>query len=142
SLHPAVWSRSVGAGQMSETAAVTVPRSLPLVTKRRWGYVVWGVGLAFVFIPEVLAASQRTERHLPFTTISAMVGHLEFRNALWELAPTALIVFSLYSLLRVPPRETSGDHTEESVAERKTPHRTAGGRLTFHSSRDARKSKD
>jgi hypothetical protein len=106
------------------------------LTKRRWGYIVWGVGLSFVFIPELLASVQSIERHLPFTTISAMVGHLEFENALWELAPTVLIVFALYSLVRIPPHRSSGGHTPESIRARAErgelqPHRTAAGRLTF-----------
>jgi len=106
------------------------------LTKRRWGYIVWGVGLSFVFVPELLASVQSIERHLPFTTISAMVGHLEFENALWELAPTALIVFALYSLVRIPPHRSSGGHTPESIRARAErgelqPHRTAAGRLTF-----------
>jgi hypothetical protein len=112
---------------------------LPRLTKRRWGYIVWGVALGFVFIPELLAAVQAIERHLPFTTISAMVGHLEYENALWELGPTALTVFALYSLLRTPPKESSGGHTVASIQARADqgdvgPHRTAGGRLTFQPS--------
>jgi hypothetical protein len=109
---------------------------LAAVTRRRWGYIVWGVALAFIFIPEILAAIASVEKHLPFTTISAMVGHLEYENALWEIAPTVLVVFAVYSLYRLPPRDTSGGHTAEAVAARLEagdagPHRTAGGRLTF-----------
>ena len=111
-------------------------RPLPHLTKRRWGYIVWFVGLGFIFVPEILAAKQSIDKHLPFTTISAMVGNLEFQNDLWELAPTILIVFVLYSLVRTPPKRTSGGHTSESIATRakqgdERPHRTAGGRLTF-----------
>ena len=110
-------------------------KPLPKVTQRRWGYIVWGVALGFIFVPEILASKQSIERDLWFTTISAMVGHLEFQNALWELAPTMLVVFVLVSLLRTPPK-TSGHHTKESIEERAKsgealPHRTPGGRLTF-----------
>lgn len=106
------------------------------LSRRRWGYVVWGVALGFVFIPEILAAIPFTESQLPFPTISRMTGHLEFEHAEWEVAPTVLIVFTLLSLLRVPVGRTSGGHTAESIAARHragntAPHRTPGGRLTF-----------
>jgi hypothetical protein len=107
------------------------------LTRRRWGYIVWGVALAFVFIPEILAAIPLTESQLPFPTISRMTGHLEYQHAEWEIAPTALIVFTLLSLLRVPLRQTAGGNPEAAVAARREagdtrPHRTPGGRLTFH----------
>ncbi len=86
------------------------------MSRRRWGYVVWGVALGFVFVPEILAAIPLTESQLPFPTISATTGHLEYVHAEWEIAPTALIVLVLYSLLRTP----------------RGAHRTPGGRLTFH----------
>jgi hypothetical protein len=109
-------------------------KRMPVLTKRRWGYVVWGVALAFVFIPEILAAIPLTESQLPFPTISRMTGHLEYQHAEWEIAPTALIVFVLLSLLRIPPSE-AGAHNEERVAERAnegdvTPHRGPDGRIT------------
>jgi hypothetical protein len=108
----------------------------PQLNKRRWGYIVWGVALGFVFVPEILAAISLTESQLPFPTISRMTGHLEYQHAEWEIAPTMLIVFVLLSLLRVPPKETSGGHTDETIAERRRrgktgPHRTPGGRLTY-----------
>jgi hypothetical protein len=85
------------------------------VSRRRWGYVVWGVALGFVFVPEILAAIPLTESQLPFPTISATMGHLEYVHAEWEIAPTALIVLVLFSLLRTP----------------RGADRTPGGRLTF-----------
>jgi hypothetical protein len=107
----------------------------PALSKRRWGYVVWGVALGFVFIPEILAAVPLTESQLPFPTISRMTGHLEYQHAQWELAPTMLIVFVLLSLLRAPIAETSGGNSRDVVFARwrrgdKSPHRTPGGRLT------------
>jgi hypothetical protein len=106
------------------------------LTRRRWGYIVWGVALGFVFIPEILAAIPFTESQLPFPTISAMVGHLEYEHSEWEIAPTVLIVFILLSLLRVPIGPRSGEQHEDVIAERRrrgdtTPHRTPGGRLTY-----------
>src|ERR1700730_9746216 len=117
----------------------SVTRQLPksvAISRRRWGYVVWGVALGFVFIPEILAARPRTQSQLPFPTISRMTGHLEYEHAEWEIFPTMLSVFALYSLWRVPPRTTSGGRTAERIAARRArgdtrPHRTPGGRLTF-----------
>ena len=118
------------------------PRQLPksvAISRRRWGYVVWGVALGFVFIPEILAALPFTESQLPFPTISRMTGHLEYEHAEWEIFPTMLSVFVLYSLWRVPPRTTSGGGTAELIAAGRSrgdisPHRTPGGRLTFEAS--------
>jgi hypothetical protein len=109
------------------------------ISRRRWGYVVWGVALGFVFIPEILAALPLTESQLPFPTISRMTGHLEYEHAEWEIFPTMLAVFVLYSLWRVPPSKTSGGRTAERIAARRArgdtrPHRTPGGRLTFQAS--------
>jgi hypothetical protein len=105
------------------------------LTRRRWGYVVWGVALGFVFVPEILAAISLSESQLPFPTISRMTGHLEYVNSAWEIAPTVGIVFVLVSLLRVP-LSRSGDQTQARLDQRRatgdrTPHRTPGGRITF-----------
>jgi hypothetical protein len=118
---------------------VAARRQLPeavAISRRRWGYVVWGVALGFIFIPEILAALPLTESQLPFPTISKMTGHLEYEHAEWEIFPTMMSVFVLYALWRVPPRKTSGGRTAEQIAARRTrgdtrPHRTPGGRLTF-----------
>jgi hypothetical protein len=85
------------------------------MSRRRWGYVVWGVALGFVFVPEILAALPLTESQLPFPTISRTMGHLEWVHPAWEILPTALIVLVLYTLWRTP----------------RGAHRTPGGRLTF-----------
>jgi hypothetical protein len=107
-----------------------------VISRRRWGYVVWGVALGFVFIPEILAAVPFTESQLPFPTISRMTGHLEYEHAAWEIAPTMLIVFVLYSLRRVPLGQTSAERTAERTDAGGMPgdtglNRTPGGRLTF-----------
>jgi hypothetical protein len=109
------------------------------ISRRRWGYVVWGVALGFIFVPEILAAVPLTESQLPFPTISRMTGHLEYEHAEWEIFPTMLSVFVLYSLWRVPPSKTSGGGTAAGIAARRAlgdtgPHRTPGGRLTFQES--------
>ena len=46
-----------------------------MTAQRRWGYLVWVVAGAVIFIPELLAAAGAG--WLPFTTISTMTGHLE-----------------------------------------------------------------
>jgi len=127
---PEVISSSQLVASVAEPAASS--RGL---SRRQWGYVVWAVALGFVFIPEILAAIPFTESQLPFPTISRMTGHLEYEHAEWEIAPTMLIVLVLLSLLRVPPKQTSGGHTAESIAltrsSRETSlYRTPGGRLT------------
>ena len=65
-----------------------------------------------------------------------MTGHLEYEHAEWEIVPTLLIVFALYSLRRAPPERTSGENSAEQIAAKRSqgasgPHRTPGGRLTF-----------
>jgi hypothetical protein len=88
---------------------------VPWMSRRRWGYVVWGVALGFVFVPEILAAIPFSESQLPFPTISRTMGHLEYVHAEWTLLPTTLIVLVLYTLWREPAGAK----------------RTPGGRLTF-----------
>lgn len=107
------------------------------LTRRRFGYILWLVALGFVFVPEILASSASVERHLPFTTLSGMVGHLEYLQPAVEIPVTALIVFALASILRVPPRERSGGWSEERAGTE--PHRTAGGRITFKVTDHARR---
>src|SRR5262249_43091321 len=101
----------------------------PTWTKRRLGYLLWCLALAFFFIPEILAASKSADSSLPFTTLSGLVGHLDYRHPAFEVITTAVIVFTLLSIRRVPPRSTSG--LRDSPREDKLPHRTAGGRITF-----------
>ena len=107
------------------------------LTRRRFGYLVWLVALGFFFVPEILAAIGSIERRLPFTTLSGMVGHLEFRNSLVEIPVTALIICALASIIRVPPRDTSGDWAPERRGA--GPHRTAGGRITFKETEHAKR---
>lgn len=91
-----------------------------MLTKRRWGYIVWIVAGAVIAIPEIWAAADKDD--LPFTTISEMVGHLERHHTWVELIVVALIVLALYSALRVPP------HGPPPAG---APPRTPGGRLTL-----------
>ena len=75
-------------------------------TKRRWGYWIWVVGASVILVPELIAAFGAG--WLPFTTISKMTGHLERRHAALELVVIALLVWVIYSTVRVPPRARSG----------------------------------
>ena len=77
-----------------------------LNTKRRWGYWVWLTGAGVILVPESVAAFDPGE--LPFTTISKMTGHLERRSAVIELVVVGLLVWVVYSFVRVPPHVRSG----------------------------------
>src|SRR5215471_3044662 len=70
----------------------------PTWTKRRLGYLLWSVALAFFFIPEILAASKSADSSLPFTTLSGLVGHLEYRYPAFEVITTAVIFCTLDNL--------------------------------------------
>jgi hypothetical protein len=111
---------------LAQQAAATTK---PTWTRRRLGYLLWFIALAFFFVPEILAASKSEDSRLPFTTLSGLVGHLEFRYPAFEVVTTAVIVFTLLSIRRVPPRAYSG--RRERPRKDKLPHRTAGGRITF-----------
>jgi hypothetical protein len=97
-----------------------------MVTKRRWGYLVWIVAGAVIAVPEITAAIAHGA--LPFTTISEMVGHLERHHTWVELLVVAAIVLSVFSTIRVPPRSHSGAARRPDGGQ---PGRTAGGRLTL-----------
>jgi hypothetical protein len=90
------------------------------MTRRRLGYVVWGVAFVIVIVPELLAALPLTESQLPFPTISRTIGHLEAVNPKWTLLPTALIVLFMYALFRVP-QNVADPHDEDD--ERPALHR-------------------
>src|SRR5579862_1310919 len=76
--------------------------------RRRLGYFTWLIAHGFFAIPEILAASSRIEKHLPFTTFSGMVAHLEYLYPAVEIATTAVLVFVIASIVRVSPRSYSG----------------------------------
>ena len=71
-------------------------------------------------IPEITAAVD-DEKALPFTTISAMTGHLERHHTWVELLVVAAIVYGVFSSFREPPGAGEGDAP---------PGKTRGGRLT------------
>lgn len=96
-----------------------------MVAKRRWGYLVWVIAGLVIAVPEITAACGST---LPFTTISAMVGHLERHHSWVELLVVAAIVLAVFSTIRVPPRSQDGGEGKGDGAQ---PRRTPGGRLTL-----------
>jgi hypothetical protein len=108
------------------------------LTKRRSGYLIWGIAGLVIAIPEITAAFDKGA--LPFTTISAMVGHIERHWNLFELIVVAAIVFLIFSTVRVPPprpEQGASDDGEEAAEEPapesalvEKPRRTAGGRIT------------
>ena len=114
---------------MAAVAQQPAATSKPTWTRRRLGYLLWFVALGFFFVPEALAASKSADSSLPFTTLSGLVGHLEYRYPAFEVVTTAVIVFTLLAIRRVPPRTSSGRRTQPR--QDNLPHRTAGGRITF-----------
>jgi hypothetical protein len=98
-------------------------------SRRRWGYAVWLVAGTVIAVPEYAAAIDKKHAWLQFTTISEMVGHLERHHAWVELLVVAVIVFIVFSTLRLSPRSQSG--TDGPVADPEKAQRTAGGRLTL-----------
>jgi hypothetical protein len=98
-------------------------------SKRGWGYAIWLVAGAVITIPEISAAIDHRHEWLPFTTISEMVGHLERRHTVVELAVVATLVFVVFSIVRLPPHKQSGN--EGPVDDSEKAQRTPGGRLTL-----------
>ena len=123
---------SSAAGDAGRQGLVSGPRSLRralkrLNARRRWGYWVWGLAAGVIVIPELIAAFGAG--WLPFTTVSKMTGHLERRHSVLELVVVALVVWVVYSTVRIPPRTRSG---KARLDNRPHPVRTSGGRLTLH----------
>jgi len=89
---------------------------------------VWVIAAIVIVVPELTAAAAGNV--LPFTTISAMVGHLERRHSWVELIVVAAIVFVVFSILKVSPRR---EHSRDG-GQAGEPARTPGGRLTVQAS--------
>jgi hypothetical protein len=75
-----------------------------------------------IVVPELLAAF---DIGLPFTTISTMTGHLERHHDWVELIVVAVIVFVVFSLVKLSPRNDTKRNPDE-------PQRMASGRLTVN----------
>jgi hypothetical protein len=115
-----------------------------LIRKRRWGYFVWVIAGVVIAVPEITAGFDGDA--LPFTTISGMVGHLEFLWNPTELFVIAAIVFVVFSTMRKPPPKPRSNDLDKdadvSVAapaepapapgQGAEPQRTPGGRLTLN----------
>lgn len=89
-------------------------------SRRRFGYIVWGVAGLVIAVPEITAAFSHGA--LPFTTISEMSGHIEFIWSPAELLVILAIVFALFSLIKLPAPSAPPPPGQ--------PARTAAGRLT------------
>jgi hypothetical protein len=83
-------------------------------SRRRFGYLVWGIAGLLIAIPEISAAFDKDAMH--FSTISEMSGHIERIWPTAELLVVLAIVFALFSLIRLRPAAGV--------------RRTHGGRLT------------
>src|SRR2546427_6967145 len=89
-----------------------------VTTKRRWGYMVWGIAVALILASEAIAAF---DRHLlPFPTISDTTGHVERLHHWFKLIVVLVIVFPLFSLARFGGDTAAG-----------WPARTRAGRLSL-----------
>ncbi len=93
-------------------------------TGERWGYLVWGTGALIILTAEIAAAAHLTRR---WPTISATVGHLEYRWSWVALLVVAVIVFAAFHVLRYPLSEPG----PVVQANRRTLGRTEQGRFTF-----------
>jgi hypothetical protein len=93
-------------------------------------YWVWVVAGLVIAIPEISAAAKKD--WFPFTTISEMVGHLEYRKAWVALIVIAIIVWVVMSLFQFPPGP--GPRMESAAP---PPERTPGGRVTIRSDQAA-----
>ena len=73
-----------------------------------WGYVVWGIGTIVVLIPEITAAA---DNKVPWPTISATVGHLEYMHDWIGLIVVGSIVFLTLQLIRYPLNSATATQT-------------------------------
>jgi hypothetical protein len=96
------------------------------VTRAQFGYVVWGVAGLTIAIPELSAAKDKDALH--FTTISEMMGHLEYLWSGTTLLVIAALVFALFSILKVRPPKRAAPAPAGAAGPQ--PARTPAGRLT------------
>lgn len=94
-------------------------------SNRRLGYLIWGIAALVIAVPEVMAAFSKKRA---FTTISEMVGHLEYLWPPTALLVIAFIVLALLSVVRIPPPapDDSPPGTEDGPPATRAP----SGRLT------------
>jgi hypothetical protein len=106
-------------------------RFADLEPRESWGYAVWGAGALVVVIPEVTAAAFK---RVPWPTISATVGHLEYRWSWVALIVVAIITAVALQAARFPVSE-SGQLTVQ--ADQRRLGRTGQGRFTRSPATDA-----
>ncbi len=113
------------------------PETTQQATARRhdelWGYVIWTICVAIVLVPEIAAASTGS-RSVPWPTISAMTGHLEYSASWVSLIVVALVVsaaFGVFSYHSHQPGMSPGHPSRRVFG------RTARGRLTHVQRREA-----
>jgi len=93
------------------------------LTREVWGYIVWGVVLAVILIPEIWAAATAQK---VWPTISGTVGHLEYR---WDWIGLLVVGTAVWVAVSVASYPVGPRHVllrEETAAQ----HRTACGRAT------------
>jgi hypothetical protein len=74
-----------------------------MLSRRTWGYLLWGIAGLVIGIPEITAAIAGKQDVLPFTTISDMTGHLERLHTWVELIVVVAIVYGVLSSFREAP---------------------------------------
>jgi hypothetical protein len=95
------------------------------VSREWWGYAVWGVVLVAILVPEIWAAAT-TQKTWP--TISATVGHLEYRWDWIGLIVVGVGVWVAVSVISYP----AGPRQVLVRQETRPDRRTACGRATMH----------
>src|SRR5438132_10598783 len=96
SRHPHCRARRPGNQLLLLTAVPGWEKVSPMwnrlvTTKRRWGYMVWGIAVALILASECIAAF---DRHLlPFPTISDTTGHVERLHHWFKLIVVLVLVF-------------------------------------------------
>jgi hypothetical protein len=103
----------------------------------RWGYLIWGLCALVIIVPEVTAAAHANNR---WPTISATIGHLEYRWSWVALLVVAVIVGVGFHFLGYPVVDTTAKKLDSNRADLHRPAlgRTDQGRLTMRPQESSR----